>query len=453
MRPFDVRSLSLILSLVASAAAGVPQPPPAPSIPPAVARMRPANAFESMASRTSLKTDQTEWRSEDTVFSGSWRAQLDLSPPFTVRLALVRKVTVSEGPSYACPLATEIVLEDKDGVARTLLTFQQEESQAQKPMPWVSWVAFGRSLDLLDRFDEKGGLTLSSFKLDTTEQALLGVGPQRRDATFSASPDLAPAFLPYKGLERSRACLGYFLALGLVDDSSILLTRKPAAEIGYQVADVWTTSWFGLQADRDAVNAALMKRAKVEPIQMTAKTPETGQLTLGGFLAAHHIPGEGVSQVSPEFERRPELAQDAVLALSLSEDLTYMDRVYAGEHGNGKRFTLSTLTIPGFPCWVLVSQYDNETYPRMAFFVHDLVGLTRDGKTVSWLQLPQAKGKASNGPALLYSLAHAGNEGWKKPVFETSLQKSSTSLDEVHGAAHPVTVQTWLRAAVNAVRE
>ncbi len=448
-------------ALFAFAAMGLPQAAAAEPNNAAITvpKTRPASAFEQMVSKSAMELTRGAPQA-DTAVAASWVSNLTLVSPFVTRLGLVRHADPAQAWGVGANADAELVLEDKDGVSRTLISFRQVSTGA--PGGWASWVTLGGVADLANRFgpDRTGG---SDFTLDVPSRSILGVGPQPKNPDRPIGiVDQSLPFLTYKGFERSSAPLGYFTALGLVDPSRILFVRKHLQPLSL-VADVWCGANEMLGDQADGAPGPRPARAW----NTASPAPGNGKETIGGFLFKHHIGPTGACRSSYAFEKRPSQAQDADLPLSLSESLSYRDTVYAGDHQDGRRFVVASLQVPTLPVWVLFCQYDDETYPRMAIFVHDLVGLTRDGKHVSWIRVPQIQviDRGSDGrinpsvqtapPTIgfLNAMARGRIEWTQKVVLDTQLDVTNTQIDGIHNGSEGVVREIfWLRSAINGVR-
>jgi len=429
-----VRNLLLALSL-APALVAADKAPAAPK------PLREPTPFERMAAAASIRVETTAWKDADDLLATGWRTELLLAKPFSTRIAAVGR---SKAPgSTEVPTRMDLTLEDRDGTTRTIFSFTRLAPRGQS---FPAWISFGRQLDLTGRFEGKGAPAPGGFRLEHANQTLVGLGPE-----------IVP---PYLGFASGYACLGYFQALGLVERVPILVSRRVSRKAGNMVADTWTAGWTGFDTPPEEFKAAKAARAKLPGLQGSQRLPETGDQPLVEFIRAHHILGPSVSTLGlAGVEGTPKEPQDAVLPLAFTEPLSVLDQVYAGDHENGRKFVLTSLMVPGFPCWILAAQYQDETYPRLAIFVHDLVGLTRNGKTVVWMQIPQVVvGKDTGRPAvspdpnIVYALEHQKVD-WKRVVMTTALAPARTDLDHLPSGTKVNTASFGLKSAINGLRQ
>ena len=448
-----------------------------------------ATPFEHFASKATLSVLEVAFKVDpDRSSSWSWVAGLTLAPPFSARIGMRRRTPPNVLSQREPSFQTEVLLEDRDGVARTLLSLRKVSIEGEKTgaSAEASWLSFGGTKDLSERFNAKGGAGLKDLRLDLAEQAILGIGKQLEDPLSNGRRNTIistrPLFLPYRGFDAGQNVLGYCLSLGLVDPPRITLARKHTNQLGNQVVDIWVGRFLGVDADPAVRKAAELETMKMVYTNLEDKLPLTGKEPLGTFLANHHVLGTELCPLTEGFEQWPAKPQDAQLPMTFTEDLFFTSSLLGGQHEDGRSFVLCSFWIPGLPVWVLASQYSNETYPRLAFFVHNLVGTTRDGKTVSWIKIPRlqvAFDPAS--PALTMKLlsdeeAAAKDEDgntvesnspngmllrtlekhfpdWKKELFESSLSRSEVDFEDLLSGvtARPTTYH--LRSAVNAVRQ
>lgn len=358
-----------------------------------------------------------------------WSAEVSLSPPSTFRLYLKSTKKAYRNPkAWYDPKSTELILEDNSGILRTLCCFTQAEVRPEDIMKinssWGSWLSFGKCKDLSNEFQDDQNLKFNSFKFEPELASILGIGLQSRMPERTSFLNLKMPFLPYSGFNLDKGNFGLFVALGLIDPGNIVETRK-ISEItdNYFVGNFNTTHFYGFDSSLDDFKKVSENRRKsMLKISENSIMRDSDNMRIKDFIQKYNIDGNEWLPGSAFFRALPDKPQTSRLNLILEDALTINDRVFGGKYENGRLFSVGIIQIPGTNIYCLMAQYNDEAYPRLAFCLLNLIGLTADGKSVSWVGIPKPS-------KTLFELEHS-KTGWRTPLLSTVLNPTDIPTPE-----------------------